>query len=77
MMQITDMPEQFEKHYYLKGLKKDICQLIESNKDNLNDMMTLKTASLRQDNITSSSLTNKKVGNDNNETALTMSSNGE
>src|ERR1017187_5026359 len=76
-MQISDLPERFEKHYDLKGLKKDIRQLVESNKDNLNDMMTLKAASLRQDNITISSLGNKKVGDDNNGTALTTSSNGE
>ena len=73
-MQISDLPERFEKHYYLKGLKKDIRQLVELNKDNLNDMMTLKTASLRQDNITISTLGNKKVGDENNGAALITSS---
>ena len=77
-MQISDLPERFEKHYYLKGLKKDIHQLVESNKDNLNDMMMLKAASLRQGNITSSNLLgNKKVGDDNHGAALTTSSSGE
>ena len=49
-MQMSDLPEHFEKHYYLKGLRKEIHQLMESNKDNLDDMMTLKAACLRQDN---------------------------
>ena len=71
-MQIADMPVRFEKHYYLKGLKKELCQLVKSNKDNLVDMMTLKMACLRQDNITDSNTSNnnKKQNSDNtNETA--------
>ncbi len=77
-MQMSDLPERFEKHYYLKGLRKEIRQLVESNKDNLDNMMTLKAACLRQDNISNPSLGNKKVGDDaGGTTALNMSSNGE
>src|ERR1035438_6240116 len=77
-MQMSDLPERFEKHYYLKGLRKEIRQLIESNKDNLDDMMTLKAACLRQDSISNPSLGNKKVGDDaGGTTALNTSSNGE
>ena len=77
-MQMSDLPERFEKHYYLKGLRKEICQLVESNKDNLDDMMTLKVVCLRQDSISNPSLGNKKVSNDAcGTTALNTSSNGE
>ena len=51
MIQITDIPLKVEMHFYLKGLKKELCQLIESNKNNLNDMKTLKMACIRQNHI--------------------------
>ena len=55
-------------HYYLKGLKQGICQFVESNRNNLADMMTLKLACLRQDVIVSSiqggSPKMKKIGED-------------
>src|SRR5277367_7185340 len=72
-MQIADLLVHFEKHYYLKGLKKEVRQLAESNKDNLIDMMTLKAACIRQDNIISSNPYNKKKNDDTNETALNAS----
>src|SRR5579871_4094910 len=51
VMQIPDLSLNIERHYYLKGLKQDIRQLVESNRENLQDMTTLKLACLRQDNI--------------------------
>src|SRR5579871_2052225 len=51
VMQIPDLSLNIERHYYLKGLKQDIRQLVEYNKENLQDMTTLKLACLRQDNI--------------------------
>ena len=52
-MQILDMPLTIEMHYYLKGLRIEICKLVESNELNLTDMSMLKNACLRQDNILS------------------------
>ena len=52
-MQLTNLPLTIEMHYYLKGLKVEIRQLVESNELNLMDMITLKNACLRQDHITS------------------------
>src|SRR5579871_5892915 len=51
MIQITDISLKVEIYFYLKGLKKELCQLVESNKDNLNDMKTLKIVCIRQDHI--------------------------
>ena len=50
-MQLLDLPLTIEMHYYLKGLKVEIRQLVESNESNLTDMTTLKNACLRQDYI--------------------------
>ena len=65
-MQIAEMPLRIEMHYYLKGLKKELRQLIESNRENLKDMMTLKLACLRQDQIVNPQvgMNNKKTSND-------------
>src|SRR5579871_5071228 len=71
-MQTSDLPLKVEMHYYLKGLKQELRQLVESNRDNLRDMMTLKLACLRQDHIinpTQAGSTKKK----NEETALITS----
>src|SRR5579871_4418204 len=38
-------------YFYLKELKKELYQLVESNKDNLNDMKILKMVCIRQDHI--------------------------
>lgn len=35
MIQMSDLPEYFEKHYYLKGLEKDIHQLMSQTKTTL------------------------------------------
>ena len=56
-MQLTQLPSSIEIHYYLKGLKKEIRQLVESNNENLVDIMTLKQACLRQDYINNLNLT--------------------
>ena len=50
-MQLLDLPLTIEMHYYLKGLKIEIWQLIESNESNLTDMTTLKNTCLWQDYI--------------------------
>ena len=71
-IQTSDLPLKVEIHYYLKRLKQQLRQLIESNRDNLRDMMTLKLACLRQDHIinpTQTGSTKKK----NKETALMIS----
>jgi hypothetical protein len=52
-MQLIDLPLTIEMHYYLKGLKVEIRQLVESNELNLTCMATLKNACLRQDQIMS------------------------
>jgi hypothetical protein len=52
-MQLIDLPLTIEMHYYLKGLKIEIRQLVESNELNLTCMTTLKNACLRQDHIMS------------------------
>ena len=67
-MQILELPLKIEMHYYLKGLKKEIRQLVESNRENLTDMMTLKLACLRQDQIINPQAEDKKT----NDTALMM-----
>src|SRR5579871_5330307 len=51
VMQIPDLSLNIERHYYLKRLKQDIRQLVKSNRENFQDMTTLKLAYLRQDNI--------------------------
>ena len=43
-MQLLDLPLTIEMHYYLKGLKVEIRQLVKSNELNLTDMTTLKNA---------------------------------
>src|SRR5579871_3850470 len=71
-MQTSDLPLKVEMYYYLKGLKQELRQLVESNRDNLRDMITLKLACLRQDHIinaTQAGSTKKK----NEETALMIS----
>jgi hypothetical protein len=52
-MQLLELPLTIEMHYYLKGLKVEIRQLVESNELNLTDMTMLKNACLRQDHIMS------------------------
>ena len=52
-MQLLELPLTIEIHYYLKGLKVEICQLVESNELNLTDMTMLKSVCLRQDHIMS------------------------
>src|SRR3979411_2919736 len=52
-MQLLDLPLNIKMHYYFKGLKAEIHQLVESNELNLTDMTTLKNACLRQDHIMS------------------------
>src|SRR5579871_3268145 len=50
-IQTSDLPLKVEMHYYLKGLKQELRQLVESNRDNLRDIIILKLAYLRQDHI--------------------------
>src|SRR5579871_2033557 len=52
MMQISELSFQVEMHFYLQGLKTELHQKIESNENNLQDMVTLKQVCLRLDNIT-------------------------
>src|SRR5579871_19231 len=52
IMQISELSFQVEMHFYLQGLKTELCQMVESNKNNLQDMVTLKQVCLRLDNIT-------------------------
>src|SRR5579871_6339146 len=61
MMQITDILLKVQKHFYLKGLNKELHQFVESNKDNLDDIRILKNVCMRQDYIMNpqSSLTSK------------------
>src|SRR5579871_4875337 len=71
-MQTSDLPLKVKMHYYLKGLKQELRQLVESNRDNLRDIMILKLAYLRQDhiiNLTQARSTKKK----NKETTLMIS----
>src|SRR5579871_104389 len=64
-------------YFYLKELKKELYQLVESNKDNLNDMKILKMVCIRQDHIinphTLTSMAKKSSGIE--ATALNISSN--
>ena len=64
-MQLLNLPLTIEMHYYLKGLKIEIRQLIESNELNLTDMTTLKNACIRQDHITSLPLSSANTRNNN------------
>src|SRR5579871_328299 len=52
MMQISELSFQVEMHFYLQGLKTELHQKIESNENNLQDIVTLKQVYLRLDNIT-------------------------
>ena len=45
-MQLVDLLLTIEMHYYLKGLKVEIRQLVESNELNLTYMTMLKNACL-------------------------------
>src|SRR5271169_6005367 len=45
-IQLLNLLLTIEMHYYLKGLKVEICQLVKSNEVNLTDMTTLKNACL-------------------------------
>src|SRR5579871_6193110 len=54
MMQISELSFQVEMHFYLQGLKTELHQKIESNENNLQDIVTLKQVCLRLDNITNS-----------------------
>ena len=77
-MQLIDLPLTIEMHYYLKGLKVEIRQLVESNELNLTDMTTLKNACIRQGHIMSLPPgSDRKTSKSNEENvALTVSTQG-
>ena len=81
MLQLTDIPLKIEMHFYLKGLKKEIRQMIETNKENLLNMMTLKLACLRLNYIygigqSSMTGTNSGTSNGTNNTLTTTNNRG-
>ena len=76
-MRLLDLPLTIETHYYLKGLKVEIRQLVESNELNLTDMTTLKNACLRQDLITSLPPSSAKTNTNEGNAALTASTRGQ
>ena len=64
-MQLLDLQLTIEMHYFLKRLKAEICQLVESNELNLTDMTILKNACLWQDHIMSPPPNSTKTYNNN------------
>src|SRR5579871_6159668 len=51
MMQISELSFQVEIYFYLQGLKTELYQMVKSNENNFQDMVTLKQACLRLNNI--------------------------
>ena len=74
-MQLVDLPLTIEMYYYIKGLKVEICKIIESNELNLTDMAILKNTCLWQDHIMSPlSRNDKKVSKSNEDSIAFMAS---